>query len=84
MFGRTLSVISGLLAALASVSSKLALEEGGKTIASGLTCIIPSDYDYSILVCKITPCVPRFHGCFPFFFTVTGAADYLFYLDDGM
>ncbi|KAL5466766.1 hypothetical protein EMCRGX_G030915 [Ephydatia muelleri] len=50
MFGRTLSVISGLLAALASVSSKLALEEGGKTIASGLACIIPSDYDYSILL----------------------------------
>lgn len=49
-------MISGLLAALASVFSKLALEEGGKTIASVVTCIIPSDYDsYNVLVCKIAP-----------------------------
>ena len=58
MFGRTLAVMSGLLASLASVFSKLALEEEGRTIAYGAKRITPSDYDYSVLVCNIICCRP--------------------------
>ena len=54
MFGGPLAAMSGLLAALASVFSKLALEEEGRTIANVFKHIIASDYDYSVLVCNFT------------------------------